>query len=647
MPGMSTGLEASDPTVVSAFHEALLRQGLVIVAIVLLIGLAWMVLRTLQLAQDGGAGTAPREAARGARASAFAEAPARRLLRIGFGLLWLLDGYLQTQPAMPLGMGPDVIQPAAASSPAWVQHLDNSLVTVWSYHPIPAAAAAVWIQIGIGAWLLAAPRGYWSRLGGVASVLWGLIVWVFGEAFGGIFAPELTWLFGAPGAALLYCVAGALVALPETAWSTRRTGRALLRGTGAFLLGMALLQAWPGRGFWHGQPHAGSNAGALTAMVREMAETSQPHFLSSLLASFGDFTAAHGLEVNLFAVIALAALGAAFVSARPRAVRAAAIGGSLLCLVDWVLIEDLGFFGGVGTDPNSMIPMALLFVAGYVAIARLPAPVPARAPRAARARGVRAAALRPGTAATPSPGQPAAALSPPRPAAELSPGAPSPRPVLAFRSLAAAAALAVTLVGAVPMAVAATERQADPIIAEAVDGGADQVNLAARPFTLVDQHGRGVTLASLRGKAVALTFLDDVCTSVCPVIAQEFRNADELLGAQAKRVEMVAVNANPRYLAPDYLVAFDRQEHLERLPNWRYLTGSLAQLRYVWRAYGATVEYSGGGAMIDHSEYADVIDAQGRIRYVLDSDPGPATEASRSSFSVTLANALKGALRSS
>ena len=47
---------------------------------------------------------------------------------------------------------------------------------------------------------------------------------MFGEAFGGIFAPGLTWLFGAPGAVLIYAVAGALIALPERAWRTRRLG---------------------------------------------------------------------------------------------------------------------------------------------------------------------------------------------------------------------------------------------------------------------------------------------------------------------------------------------------------------------------------------------------------------------------------------
>src|SRR6266480_49695 len=93
-----------------------------------------------------------------------------------------------------------------------------------------AGAAAVWIQVGIGIWMLAAPRGGWSRLAGLASVGWGLVVWVFGEAFGGVFAPGLTWLFGAPGAAATYVVAGALIALPERMWRDAGSGRPFCPG---------------------------------------------------------------------------------------------------------------------------------------------------------------------------------------------------------------------------------------------------------------------------------------------------------------------------------------------------------------------------------------------------------------------------------
>ena len=137
----------------------------------------------------------------GTAGTPVAEPAWRQLLRTGFGILWLLDGILQAQPQMAIGLPSQVIQPTAASSPAWVQHVVNWAGTSWSYHPLQAGAAAVWIQAGIGIWMLAAVRGPLSRLAGLAGVAWGLVVWVFGESFGGIFAPGLTWLFGAPGAA--------------------------------------------------------------------------------------------------------------------------------------------------------------------------------------------------------------------------------------------------------------------------------------------------------------------------------------------------------------------------------------------------------------------------------------------------------------
>ena len=268
-----------------------------------------------------------------------------------------------------------MIQPSAASSPAWVQHLVNSGATIWSNHPVQAATATVWIQLGLGVWLLVAPRGRWSRLGGAATVAWGLLVWVFGESFGGIFGPGLTWLFGAPGAVLFYCAAGILIALPERAFSTARLGRIVIGLSGVFLIGMAVLQAWPGRGYWQGR------GGTLAGMVRTMAQTSQPSFLSSWLSSFASFVDAHGWAVNLFAVLCLATIGGLFLSGRRRLVLGGLIALLVLCIADWVLVEDLGFFGGLGTDPNSMLPMALLFIGGYVAMVRLPAPVAERGGR--------------------------------------------------------------------------------------------------------------------------------------------------------------------------------------------------------------------------------------------------------------------------
>ena len=236
----------------SAFRSALLHQWLIVALIFAVLLLAWGTARTAFAGRHWR--SPPRRARRPWR-----EPRARLLLRVGFGVIWLFDGLLQAQPQMPGGLADQVIQPTAASSPGWVQHLVNFGVNLWDYHPVQAAASSVWIQVGIGLWLLLAVRGWSARLAGLAAVAWGLIVWVFGEAFGGIFAPGLTVLFGAPGAVLIYVVAGALLALPERAWDRpARLGRLLLGGTGAFFLGMALLQAWPGRGFWQGRRAASS-----------------------------------------------------------------------------------------------------------------------------------------------------------------------------------------------------------------------------------------------------------------------------------------------------------------------------------------------------------------------------------------------------
>jgi len=611
MPGMNTGLSANNPTIVSAFHAALLHQGLIVLGILAVLAVAWNVLRTMHLRRSAIAG--------GPRLTAGAlppESVARRLLRISFGLIWIFDGVLQGQAAMPLGMVPQGIQPTASASPVWVQHVVSAGTTIWSYHPVSAAAAAVWIQIGIGVWLLVAPRGIWSRLGGMASVGWGLVVWVFGEAFGGIFAPGLTWLFGAPGAVLFYCAAGILIALPERYWATPRLGRGILRVMGLFFAGMALLQAWPGRGFWQGQSQAGT--GTLTSMVQQMSQTPQPHFLSSWVAAFGSFDAAHGWAVNLVAVVVLAAIGALFLTAQPRLARIGMVAGVVVCLADWVLVEDLGFLGGVGTDPNSMIPMCLLFIAGYLAVTRVPV--------------VADQAVVPIASAVPS-----------RPWWERLVASPS----YALQGLAAVGAVGIVLLGVVPMAAAAANPNADPILIQSIDSTPGIMDTPAPPFRLVDQFGKTVSLASLRGKVIALTFLDDVCTSVCPIIAQEFKATDQLLGSASHNVELVAINANPRFLAPEYLAAFDRQEGLDGVSNWLYLTGSLSALRHVWSAYGIEVQYLPAGAMIGHSLYASIIDGSAHLRWLYSADPGPGTSATQSSFTVTMADAIKSVLHGS
>src|SRR5689334_2898693 len=607
---MNSGLSPGDPVLIAAFRSALLHQGVIVLVMVVLLGLVGATARVWPAsttAADEGAA----DGAAGAAGAGNPEPRGRRLLRTGFGVLWIFDGLPQAQPKMAGGLATQVIGPAAASSPAWVQHLVNWGGTIWSYHPVEAAAASVWIQVGIGAWLIAAGGSAWSRLPGAASVAWGLIVWVFGESFGGIFAPGLSWLTGAPGGVLCYVAAGALIALPPDAWRSPRSGRWLLAGLGVFFAGMAVLQAWPGRGSWQGAVHG--KPGPLAAMVREMAATPQPHVLSALLSGFASFVARHGFAVNLVVVLALAGLGALFLTGRPRLVRYGVAAGIACCLATWVLVQDLGFLGGLGTDPNSMIPLILLFSAGYLALI----PVSQEAPEAVTA-GWRAQ-LRPET---------------------LGRAVASAR----WRWVAAAGALAVIVLGAAPMAAAAADRTADPILALAIAGDSSRLDLPAPGFSLTDQAGRTVSLDSLRGKVVLMTFLDPVCTTDCPIIAQELKQAGRMLGAQDARVELVAVVANPVYRSVAFTRAFDRQEGLASVPNWLYLTGSLDQLRPVWRHYGVEVENLPAGAMAAHNDLAVVIDAAGHIRREVGADPGPGTDGTQSSFAVLLSQYARDAL---
>ncbi len=588
MPGMNSGVQVNAPLVIAAFKAALLHQLLIALLIFAVLGAAWVTLRALAPAQPGGVAAGP----------AAAEPAWRQVLRIGFGSLWVFDAIMQAQPKMAIGLPSQVIEPIAATSPRWVQHLVNWAGTTWSYHPMQAGAAAVWIQLGIGIWLLAAASGPLSRLAGLASAGWGLVVWVFGEAFGGIFAPGATWLFGAPGAVLIYCVAGALIALPERAGP--RLGRMVLAGLGVFLVGMAVLQAWPGRGFWQGV--SGRRPGTLASMTASMARTPQPRVLSEWVGAFTAFDEAHGLAVNLCAVILLAGIGGIFLTGRPRLVGPAVAVFTALCLADWVLVEDFGFFGGLGTDPNSMVPFALLAITGYLALS--PGPAVAGAAPAARWRDRRdLASLR----------------------------------NLGFGPVVSLGAVGLIILGAAPMAAAQANPNADPILAQAIAGSTVQVDFPAASFRLTDQHGRILTMAGLRGKVVLLTFLGPVCSADCQLIAKEFRAAAQLLGTAP--VVLAAITTSPARVADTR--GFDRRERLSQVPDWLYLTGGLPELRRLWTAYGVAPQAQPAGAALAQDDVAWVIDRSGQVREELNISPGPGTAASESSFAVLLADAAR------
>jgi cytochrome oxidase Cu insertion factor (SCO1/SenC/PrrC family)/thiol-disulfide isomerase/thioredoxin len=227
--------------------------------------------------------------------------------------------------------------------------------------------------------------------------------------------------------------------------------------------------------------------------------------------------------------------------------------------------------------------------------------------RRARRRRTRFAGLLAFTRA----GSPSLALPGPAPSA----AAPDPdvrRPIaswgLPVAALVGAAALAAVLV------VGLSERSGPGAAALALNPSLDPGSaLPARPapdFTLSDQVGRSVSLRSFRGKVTLLDFNDSECTTICPLTTTAMLDAKRMLGPAAKQVQLLGVDANPKATSIDDVLSYTQLHGLTG--KWQFLTGSLAQLRRVWHAYGIQSSIQRG--LISHTPALYVIDRQGRLR---------------------------------
>jgi cytochrome oxidase Cu insertion factor (SCO1/SenC/PrrC family) len=140
-----------------------------------------------------------------------------------------------------------------------------------------------------------------------------------------------------------------------------------------------------------------------------------------------------------------------------------------------------------------------------------------------------------------------------------------------------------------------------------LDPGAP-LSAAAPGFTLTDQFGKRVSLRSLRGKVVVLSFNDPACTTICPLTTTALLQAKKLLGPAAAQVELLGIGANPEKTQVKWVRAYSRVHGM--LHKWRFLTGSLPELKRVWRAYGIEAAVVNGA--IDHTPATYVIGPDGR-----------------------------------
>jgi cytochrome oxidase Cu insertion factor (SCO1/SenC/PrrC family) len=154
-----------------------------------------------------------------------------------------------------------------------------------------------------------------------------------------------------------------------------------------------------------------------------------------------------------------------------------------------------------------------------------------------------------------------------------------------------------------PIAAAQTPGLANPNL----DPGA-RLNAVAPDFTLTDQFGKRVSLRSLRGKVVVLSFNDPECTTICPLTTTAMLRAKQLLGPAASKVALIGIGANPEKTQVKWVRAYSRVHGM--LHKWHFLTGSLPELKRVWRSYYIAAAVVNGA--IDHTPATYVIGPTGR-----------------------------------
>jgi len=554
MNGMGQGsFVLTNPTVVALFHHLLLvvDLGYIIFFAFVLVGAAAVTkhLFSFNLSEVG-----------------LGESGQRAYLRFAFGGLWLIDGLLQFQPSMPLGLANQVIRPSAEGAPGWLDSLVRLGVGVWNNHPVAFAAGVTWLQIGIGLGIIVS-NGRLSRLLGGVSAVYAFGIWVLGNSMGGVFQSTSSLLFGWPGATLFYCAAGVWLALGND-YFERQFSKVTLRVLSALFLVGAVLQTLPSRGFW-----SGGNNNALVKMAHSMTQTAQPQWLATTVKSAGDLAGRMGGGFNIIVVtwMLLCAWGlwVSFARQWRWPVLVAAIGSILF----WVVAQDTALFGGLATDVNSLPPLALLLLCA--------SPRLVHAPPLDRRLSVEMRSL--------------------------------------TGSVLAAFALSMVTISLLAMSLAPFSANETSWFL-AANGQPAPANGAAFHFSLTDQFGHPYHLGEHPGFTTVITALDPRCNTDCPLMADQILQARALLSGGAK-VDFVAVAADPYHEKVSDLRQFINTHGLRGVANFYFVTGSLSALKSVWLNYGIAVSMKRTDRMSIHSDYFYFVDPALRLKWVVADNP--------------------------
>jgi protein SCO1 len=153
-------------------------------------------------------------------------------------------------------------------------------------------------------------------------------------------------------------------------------------------------------------------------------------------------------------------------------------------------------------------------------------------------------------------------------------------------------------------------RAAEPGATAAAGLAADIVippkSMPAPDFSLRDQDGKTVSASALRGRVLAITFLDSHCKQLCPLEGDQLGQAQRSLGSH-NNLSLLVVSVAPATDTPDSERAFAATHHWTG--EWHWLTGTADQLAAVWKAY--SIEVQGTSDNILHSTVVYLVDKAG------------------------------------
>lgn len=106
-------------------------------------------------------------------------------------------------------------------------------------------------------------------------------------------------------------------------------------------------------------------------------------------------------------------------------------------------------------------------------------------------------------------------------------------------------------------------------------------------LSLVNADGEQVSLQAVLDapQPVMLNFIFTTCTTICPVQSAAFRQVQQQLGAERDQVRMISITIDPEHDTPRRLQAY--AERFEAGPQWQFLTGNLADIVVVQKAFNA------------------------------------------------------------